>query len=191
MKRITILLLVLVLILPALAFAETPEPAPTFDFTPEEWLERYQALMPEDDPFWIDEFEYGADNRIYAYAAKWAYDGGISLAGNLGSDKLSGLDLYIKDRDFLSYSKSDIYPESFLSLFDAFAKVVLAVNPEFKTEDVDVIFERLGVDREIWNYEFFTGTYVSEYKGMSYRYNGRSRQRFYFSIMADPDYQFE
>lgn len=189
MKKLTALLLALAILVPTLALAETT--APTFDFTPEEWLERYQALVPEGDPFWIDGFEYAADDRIYAYAAKWAYDGGISIAGKLGSDKLSGIDLYIKDRDFLSYSKSDIYPESFLNLFDAFAKVVLAVNPEFKTVDVDVIFEHLGVDREIWNHEFFTGTYVSEYKGMSYRYDGRSRQRFYFSITADPDYQFE
>lgn len=65
MKRIAALLLVFVLLVPTLALAAkstkasapTPGPLPTFDFTAEEWLERYKEVVPEDSPYYFEEFE--------------------------------------------------------------------------------------------------------------------------------------
>lgn len=69
MKRIAALLLVIALLVPTLALAAkstatpspapdpTPEPLPTFDFTVDEWLERYMEVVPEDDPYYFEEFE--------------------------------------------------------------------------------------------------------------------------------------
>ncbi|MEA5013140.1 MAG: hypothetical protein VB099_01145 [Candidatus Limiplasma sp.] len=186
MKKIISLLLAMVLLVPALAIAED---VPTFDFTAEEWLERYKAIVPEGDPFYFDSLTKVQDNEIYAYQAKTEYSGGFSLAGRLGSDLLFGLDFYIREYNFQDYKESTIFPETFLALFDGFAKVILATNPEFTTEDITAIFEALGIDREKWDYQFFKGTYVAEYKGMDYLYSGRGNQRFVMSIMADPTHQ--
>lgn len=65
MKKIAALLLALTLLLPAVSLAakkpkptDTPAPAaPTFDFTAEEWLERYQAVVGEDSEWWFEAFE--------------------------------------------------------------------------------------------------------------------------------------
>ncbi len=150
MKKIIALVLALAL-LPTFALAAKkpkatePPAVPTFDFTAEEWLVRYQEVVGEDSEWWFEEFEE-ADSTPSYYYFRHEYENG------------NRIDLLSKKKDqnigIVSVSVPCQAPEineaAFTPSADAlrsFAKqYILATMPALTDEDVDAIFSDLGMN---------------------------------------------
>lgn len=80
MRKFTAFLLTLALFLPALALAED---VPTFDFTAEEWLENYKTVVPQEKPWYFEEYELtGGKDTHYMYRHDFKigrYNGNVEL----------------------------------------------------------------------------------------------------------------
>lgn len=145
MKKITTLLLGLVLLLPALALAEE---VPTFDFTAEEWLERYATLVPEDDPYYFTEFNnpelVGQTSRFFFRRQEFSTPADYIEVDSMKKEENVCL---ITVMTPYPYSGIELDPllQSYESLRNMAERCILAVDPMLTSEDILAIYTDLGM----------------------------------------------
>ena len=147
MRKFTAFLLALVLLLPALALAEE---VPTFDFTAEEWLERYAVLVPEDDPYYFTEFNnpelVGMKSKFFFRRQEFATSAEYIEVDSLKKDAnvcvIWVSAPLITNRGAI---EPDLLLESNESLRAIAERCILATDPMLTSEDIQAIYSDLGM----------------------------------------------
>lgn len=189
MKKIISLLLAMVLLVPALALAE-PAELPTFDFTAEEWLARYQEVVGEDSEWYFDDFEIKRPQSRAAndplrteYIHMWD-DGRASMLidGMYDFEFPSMVVLRLLKGPFINGSLAmELLPDIAAELCSVSEKVVRATLPSLTDEEIEGIFEQLAMT--VPTEDVIYAPVTAEINGIFFAFSATDTT--WFSISAD------